>query len=155
MGSIARRGSYTDGEVHKSHVSSTLISERRWQNRRQRTAVVASRQNQCRNPRRRPSLHAEDHEQPHSDVPRSGMDNLGRTDRDRPRPTDFGPNRTGPIRSVRLGPTVPDGPIGPVHLDLWDRLDRSLCSMITCLIRKFNVYYQTTLYLFATSKHIG
>ena len=51
--------------------------------------------------------------------PRSGPD------RDRPRPTDFGPNRTGPIRSVRLGPTVPDGPIGPVHLDLWDRSVRS------------------------------
>jgi len=51
--------------------------------------------------------------------PRSGPD------RDRPRPTDFGPSRVEPIKSVRLGPGVFPGPIGPVHLDLWDRLVRS------------------------------
>src|SRR5437667_7017530 len=51
--------------------------------------------------------------------PRSGPD------RDRPRPTDFGPSRVEPILSVRLGPGVFPGPIGPVHLDLWDRPVRS------------------------------
>src|SRR5439155_25900820 len=38
------------------------------------------------------------------------------TDRDRPRPTDFGPSRVEPIVSVRLGPYVFPGPIGPKFL---------------------------------------
>ena len=80
--------------------------------------------------------------------PRSGPD------RDRPRPTDFGPSRVEPIKSVRLGPGVFPGPIGPVHLDLWDRLDRSFCSMITSLIHYVNTYCHATSYLFTTSKHI-
>src|SRR5579864_4976353 len=68
-----------------------------------------------------------------------------RPDRDRPRPTDFGPSRTEPIISVRFGPLgfqdrlvrsiyIPwtdwsgpgPPPIGPT--DWSDRLDRSFCS---------------------------
>ena len=60
--------------------------------------------------------------------------------------------RSGPDRHQ---PTLTDfGPIGPVHLDLWDRLDRSFCSMITSLIRYVNTYCHATSYLFTTSKHI-